>query len=123
MKEIGENLQRIRDFKSIKQKDAAELLGVTPQYLSEIERGMHDISVGTLGKFGEIYQVNPGVFFGSNAQYAFNSFQQQGGHSNNYILPSAAQPLEESHVQVFKAQTEELRKQVEHLMSIIKAQA
>jgi predicted XRE-type DNA-binding protein len=30
MKEIGENLQRIYDFKSIKQKDAAELLGVTP---------------------------------------------------------------------------------------------
>ncbi len=120
MKEIGENLQKIRNFKGIKQKDAAELLGISPQYLSEIERGMHDISVGVLGKFGEAYEVNPGTFFGQNAVNAFNSYQQQGGHSNNYnILPSAASNTDAALIETLRKQVNDQGGQIERLIEML----
>ena len=124
MKEIGENLQKIRNFKGIKQKDAAELLGVSPQYLSEIERGIHDISVGVLGKFGEVYEVNPGTFFGTNAVNAFNNYQQQGGHSNNYnILSDTAKNTDKSLIYTLKKQVEAQGKQIESLVEMLKDKA
>jgi transcriptional regulator with XRE-family HTH domain len=117
MKEIGENLRKIREFRGLKQETVAKALNTSAQYISEIERGMHDPSAGLLAQLGELYEVNPGAFFGSNAQISVNSFQQQGGHSNNYIMPLSEQSIQEMVNKMLEEQAEKHRKEMESLKS------
>ena len=56
---IGENIKRIRNMKSLTQKDLAELLSVTPQNISQYERGVKTPKYETIKKIAAALQVNP----------------------------------------------------------------
>lgn len=49
-KKIGNRLRYLRESRNLKSKDVAVRAGITPQSLSRIERGKHDISFTTLQK-------------------------------------------------------------------------
>ncbi len=46
--EIGEEVKRVREQSKVTQEQFAELIGVTPQYISDLERGVVGISIPTL---------------------------------------------------------------------------
>lgn len=60
---IGKKIAMIRKSKNITQEQLAAKLGKTPQWLSNIERGVRFISTEDLAKIANLLQVNPGIFF------------------------------------------------------------
>ena len=49
-KHIGKEVRKQREYLGLTQDAASELLGISPQFLSEIERGIKGISADTLYK-------------------------------------------------------------------------
>lgn len=49
-KKIGRRLKMLREKRGIKSKEVAERTGITPQSISRIENGKHDVSLTTLQK-------------------------------------------------------------------------
>ncbi len=49
-KKIGRRISQLRKSRGMKSKDLAERAGITPQSLSRIEHGKHDIAFSTLQK-------------------------------------------------------------------------
>ncbi|HEV2988356.1 MAG TPA: helix-turn-helix transcriptional regulator [Candidatus Angelobacter sp.] len=47
-KALGERIRKLRIDKALSQTALAELSGLSPSYIGEIERGEHDIGVSTL---------------------------------------------------------------------------
>lgn len=50
-------LREIRKKKGMSQEDASSALGVSQAYLSKIERGKSNVSLSTLNRMCEIYEV------------------------------------------------------------------
>lgn len=55
---IGANIQRAREQAGYTQDKLSELLGVTPNHLSAIERGIYSISMENLHKFCRLLNVS-----------------------------------------------------------------
>ena len=53
MSSIGNILKLIRTHRDISQGDMARLLGVTQNFLSQVENGKKDVSIGKLREFAE----------------------------------------------------------------------
>lgn len=53
MSSIGNVLKLIRAHRDISQGDMAKLLGVTQNFLSQVENGKKDVSIGRLREFSE----------------------------------------------------------------------
>lgn len=51
-------IKSIRVLKDVKQKDMAQKLGVSPQYLSRLESGRIDLKLSTLKRIAEILEVS-----------------------------------------------------------------
>jgi DNA-binding Xre family transcriptional regulator len=49
-KKIGRRLKELRQRRGLKSKELAERAGITPQSLSRIENGRHDVALSTLQK-------------------------------------------------------------------------
>jgi len=64
MKRINLKVARIR--KRINQKELAEKLGVTPQAISDMERGKYNPSYETMKKISEILETSVDELFFSN---------------------------------------------------------
>ncbi|HEV2991047.1 MAG TPA: helix-turn-helix transcriptional regulator [Candidatus Angelobacter sp.] len=47
-KALGERIRKLRIGKALSQTTLAELSGLSPSYIGDIERGEHDIGVSTL---------------------------------------------------------------------------
>lgn len=63
---MGARLAFIRKSRSLTQGCIAQKLGKTPQWLSNIERGVRPIGAEELGKIARLLQVQPGLFFATN---------------------------------------------------------
>lgn len=56
---IGEALRLLRVFGDLKGKDLAIKLGISPNYLSEIEKGKKRPSLQVIDKYGETFNIKP----------------------------------------------------------------
>ena len=63
---IGKKIAEVRKQKGLTQKHIATKMNRTPQWLSNIERGVRSISADELAKLAVILEVEPGSFFANN---------------------------------------------------------
>ncbi|MEH7236397.1 helix-turn-helix domain-containing protein [Bacillus sp. JJ1562] len=63
-KAIGQSIRRLRKSRKLTQVGLAELLDITPEYLSEVERGESLPSVNLLQSIWVKLNSNPGELFG-----------------------------------------------------------
>jgi len=63
---IGRRIAEIRKSKKITQELLAKQLNKTPQWLSNIERGVRLIGADDLAMLARLLQVDPGIFFTSD---------------------------------------------------------
>ncbi|MBP3323786.1 MAG: helix-turn-helix transcriptional regulator [Clostridia bacterium] len=65
--EIGERIKNSRETKGITQEQLAELIDVSPQYISDLERGVVGASLETIKKICLVLTVSCDyLFFGEN---------------------------------------------------------
>lgn len=62
-KTLGENIKSIRKKAKYTQEDFSEKLGITPQFLSSVERGINGISLTTAIKILQITHCSPMFLF------------------------------------------------------------
>ena len=55
--DIGQKIKNLRQERNYSQKRLAELAGIAPSYLCDIEKGRYDGSVRALAKIAEALQV------------------------------------------------------------------
>lgn len=60
---LGENIKAIRKKAKYTQEDFSEKLGITPQFLSSVERGINGISLTTAIKICQITKCSPMTLF------------------------------------------------------------
>ena len=60
-KHIGEIYQKYRIQNNLTQNQVAELTGLEPRHISQIERGMSKGSIDTLIKLCNAYQITPDI--------------------------------------------------------------
>ena len=57
-KKIGKNIQKQRKLKGYTQETFAELMGVTWSYVSKIESGVSNLSLGKIYDIAEYLKIN-----------------------------------------------------------------
>jgi transcriptional regulator with XRE-family HTH domain len=60
---FGKKLRKIRRNQDLTQAQLAELVGVSVDFISVIERGLSSPSFETIQKFGEVLEVDFSEFF------------------------------------------------------------
>lgn len=65
---LGEALRLIRVYHGIKQRDLAEAIGLSPSYISEIEKEKKAASVDVIDKYAEYFDMPASaiMFFSEN---------------------------------------------------------
>jgi transcriptional regulator with XRE-family HTH domain len=65
---LGEALRLIRVYHDLKQSEAAEKLGVSKSYLSEIEKGRKEPTLETIRKYESVFDIPMSsiMFFSEN---------------------------------------------------------
>ena len=58
LKDIGERIRRQRKFRELTQEEVSSLLGVTPNFYSKVERGLHGLSYDSLIELSKILGVS-----------------------------------------------------------------
>ena len=56
---LNEALRLIRVFNDLKAKDLAEKLGISPSYLSEIEKGKKEPSISLIVSYAKVFKTTP----------------------------------------------------------------
>lgn len=56
---LGEALRLLRVFNDLKAKELATQLDISPNYLSEIEKGKKRPSLEVINKYGEVFNIKP----------------------------------------------------------------
>ena len=56
--EIGKRLRKQRDSLHLTREQVAEMMDITPKFISDIERGEKSMALGTLYKFMQIYSMS-----------------------------------------------------------------
>ena len=62
LKRMGEAIRDERRAQNLSQKMLGNMIGTSQGYVSELENGVFDISVGRLLKIAEALDVDPGNF-------------------------------------------------------------
>lgn len=75
---IGEALRLLRVFNDLKAKDLANQLGISPNYLSEIEKGKKKPSLEVINKYGNTFNVKPSAIL---------FFSEELENENSGIMP------------------------------------
>lgn len=57
---LGRRIREVRTRKGISQVDLSISAGLSPNYVSDIERGKRDVKISTVERIAEILQVAPG---------------------------------------------------------------
>jgi transcriptional regulator with XRE-family HTH domain len=59
MRHVGGNLQRLRQKRGFTQEHLAELTGLDLSYTQRVERGMINLTIGSLATFADALGVQP----------------------------------------------------------------
>ena len=76
---LGEALRLLRVFNDMKANELSVLLGISPNYLSEIEKGKKKPSLDVIKKYGNVFKIKPSAIL-------FFSEELEGGKKKK-ILP------------------------------------
>ena len=71
---IGKRILRIRKSKNMTQTFVASRFNKTPQWLSNIERGVRSIDSDELAKLANVLEVEPSIFFAPNFNKALKKY-------------------------------------------------
>lgn len=55
---VGANIKRVREGKGMSQAELAWLMGTDGAYVSRVERGQVNVSIGQMGKFADALFVD-----------------------------------------------------------------
>lgn len=86
---IGARFQKARKSKGLRQKDVAEPLGLTEQYISRLERGDGGMNLTTLSDIADFLGVDIAMLI-SNTNLGSPSY----GMDEIYAIMNAATPLQ-----------------------------
>src|SRR3954454_15963959 len=56
---VGARLHELRRMRGLKLKDVADSVGVSPSFLSMVERGQTDLSLSRFSRLTEFYDIRP----------------------------------------------------------------
>ncbi len=78
-KRIGRNIKKLRTDRSLKQKDLAKWIKITPTHLSQIENGLKHPSVQVILDIAEVLDVDPGFIITRDERfYAIQNVLKKG---------------------------------------------
>lgn len=86
---VGKNIQLAREAANYTQEELSELLGITPNHLSAIERGVSGVTLETLEKLCKLFCVSSdSLLFGqeSNDRFSEELVAQLGSIPPEYRL-------------------------------------
>ena len=66
--EIGKRLRKQRDSLHLTREQVAEMMDITPKFISDIERGEKSMALGTLYKFMQIYDMSADFILTGNEE-------------------------------------------------------
>lgn len=113
---VGNNIQRWREFKGIKQDDLAGNLNITKTTLSNIETGKAAVTVSRLEEIAKHLKVEITQLF-SSPQQMFNL------SNNNHIMNGYTQTLmhpDKNIIESYNAQLHAKDRQIEQLLILLK---
>ncbi len=83
MKIIGSRIREFRESKGLIRETFAEVVGISPQFLAEIETGKKGMSAETLYKIGRQYQISADyILFGHEQPFSSNPLTETLRHLN-----------------------------------------
>ncbi|HEY4536997.1 MAG TPA: helix-turn-helix transcriptional regulator [Erysipelothrix sp.] len=62
---LSKNLKRLRNSKSLTQREVADVIGITQHYYSDIENGKRRLQINHLPILSEYFNVKIDIFFES----------------------------------------------------------
>lgn len=65
---IGNKIKKYRELFEYTQEELAKLVGITPSYLGNIERGEREPSLRLLEKIAEIFDIDSAYFFSTKKE-------------------------------------------------------
>ena len=85
---VGRTLKLIRVLKGLKQKDLADKLGVSPNYLSSVENDKKDPSLSFIKEASRVLDIPVGFLFLDNVDEAAMSDEQKNiyGKIKNLLI-------------------------------------
>ncbi len=72
--DIGKILKHLRARNHVSVRDVAERSGLSPSFISAVERGESDISLGRLARLAQFFEQDLGTFLGFSAQLSRPNF-------------------------------------------------
>lgn len=70
LQEVGARIREVRMKKGLSQAQLAEMLGLTPPYISNIETGKQNMSITALAKISDVLEVSADWILRNNTQDA-----------------------------------------------------
>ena len=89
---LSEALRVLRQFHDLKSKDMAYELGISPSYLSEIERGKKEPNLSLIRRYAEVFNTTPSsiLFFSEDIESA-----QQRPNFKNIVIKKTLKFLQD----------------------------
>lgn len=87
--QIGARIRKVREDRGLTQEKLAELIPVTPQYLSDLERGVVGISISNLLRFCDVLSVS-----------SDSLLMESSGHEPAFSLPESIEDLSPRHQEI-----------------------
>lgn len=76
--ELGQNIRIVRDEACMTQEQFAEAIDVSPQYISDLERGLVGVSVTTLKRICTVLGVSSDrILFGDGNMYSLAAIEEK----------------------------------------------
>lgn len=114
---IGDKIRTYRTMKGLSQENVAELLGISLNSFSKIERGETDVSFSRLEQVADVLQIRVNDIVGLNEN---GFYYMNGSHNGLFINNSSKENLEiVIEVERLRAENQGMKNEVENLKEII----
>ena len=111
---LGQKIKKLRELKNFTQEYMAEELNLTQSGYSKIESGEVDVPYGRLEQIAKVLELRPEDIITFNEHMVFNVMHNQTG--NGLVIHNQVSQTEKK---LYEEQIELLKKEVEHLKSIL----
>ncbi len=111
---LGQKIKKLRELKNFTQEYMAEELGLTQSGYSKLESGEVDVPFNRLEQIAKILGIRPEDIITFNEHMVFNVMHNTTG--NGLVIHNQVSQTEKS---LYEGQIETLKKEVEHLKSVL----